>query len=317
MLTGASLLFSPALQGLIPQLTTRDELGQATGMLDLTSRLSKMIGPGIFGAVITLVPLVHLFTLDAITYLISSISLVYVRIRVYTKATASLPKIRKSTRSMDAFNVSSWNLLLKTPWLRTVIFTRSLNNGLWALYSIGSPLFVQEHFSSGIRDWGVILSAYGLGQVVGNTVSVRLSSSDNSLKTFSIGWFIIGLSFMGYALSPSLLTAVVSIFLAGVGGPIAHVPANTRIGLDIHKNQVIGVFRLQKMMTNVLNGVGVIAAGFLYKYLSPGTGILFAGLGMITVMSVTLLLGMLRQPHLSAAPSGRESDVVTKCDSSE
>ena len=296
ILTGTAILFLPSLQGLIPQMATQDELGPATGILDLTDRLSKIIGPSIAGTIVVLVPLIHLFTIDAVTFVFSAVSLIFVRSRLHNSMrnrTSCRPPNPRRTNFVEAMNVSSWMVLMKTPWLRTVTWVRSLNNGLWAFYTIGSPLFVQSHFNSGIGTWGMVLSAYGAGQVLGNVMAVQFPSQKDSLGMFMAGWFIIGLSFIGYAMSPSITIAELCIFLAGIGGPIAHVATNTRIGQTIPHGHMVGVFRLQKMLINVLNGVGMIAAGLAYKYVAPTTGILCAGLGIVLIMATSFFIDYL------------------------
>ncbi|QSO54144.1 MFS transporter [Alicyclobacillus curvatus] len=287
LLTGASMLFTPALQGIIPQMTTREELVVANGMLDLTDRLSKILGPAVVGALMVLATLVDLFTIDALTFVVSAISLVYVRIQWYKRSTTVKTF---SQQPLVTLSLDSWKTLMKTPWLRTVTVVRSLNNGFWALYTIGSPIFVQSRFQLGIGAWGLILAAYGAGQVFGNVLAVQFSSYKNSLRTFIIGWTVIGLSFVGYAVSSTIAIAVSCIFFAGVGGPIAHVAINTRIGLDVAQNQIVGVFRIQKMMISLLNGIGIMAAGVVYKFVDARTGILCAGLGMTAVMVTTVIL---------------------------
>jgi len=68
-------LFDPALQASLPALTENERTLQATnGLMDITRRLARAIGPSLAGVLVAIVPISHFFTFDALSYIISAIA---------------------------------------------------------------------------------------------------------------------------------------------------------------------------------------------------------------------------------------------------
>src|SRR5262249_8698905 len=72
---GLGSLFDPALQASLPTLAGDTRTLQATnGLMDITRRLARALAPGMAGVLVAFLPLTHFFTLDAISFGISALS---------------------------------------------------------------------------------------------------------------------------------------------------------------------------------------------------------------------------------------------------
>src|SRR5579883_2481097 len=70
---GLGALFDPALQASLPALTGDMATLQATnGLMDITRRLARALGPSLVGVLVALLPVPQFFTLDAVSFLISA-----------------------------------------------------------------------------------------------------------------------------------------------------------------------------------------------------------------------------------------------------
>ncbi|MGH8886983.1 MAG: MFS transporter, partial [Egibacteraceae bacterium] len=58
-------VFDPNLGALVPELVERERVQQVTGLLDLTGRIARVAGPGSAGALLLVLPEIHLYTVDA------------------------------------------------------------------------------------------------------------------------------------------------------------------------------------------------------------------------------------------------------------
>jgi len=68
-------LFDPALQASLPALSGNPQILQATnGLMDITRRLARALGPSLAGVLIIFLPLAHFFTLDAISFAVSALA---------------------------------------------------------------------------------------------------------------------------------------------------------------------------------------------------------------------------------------------------
>ena len=67
--------FYPARDALIPYLVPKKELTSVNSFISTSGQLSYLIGPVIAGALVGIVGLTHLFTVNSITFLISLVLL--------------------------------------------------------------------------------------------------------------------------------------------------------------------------------------------------------------------------------------------------
>ena len=70
------MLFDPALIASLP-LLTRDskQLSSTNILMDGTQRMARILGPGLTGLLLLVLPLTHFFTLDAISFALSALSI--------------------------------------------------------------------------------------------------------------------------------------------------------------------------------------------------------------------------------------------------
>src|SRR5579875_384404 len=78
VLSALSALFDPALQAVLPDLVPRESLQPMIALADSTNRLARVLGPGSAGLILLLLPEIHLFTLDAASFLVSAAALALV-----------------------------------------------------------------------------------------------------------------------------------------------------------------------------------------------------------------------------------------------
>ncbi|MBV9390907.1 MAG: MFS transporter, partial [Verrucomicrobia bacterium] len=70
------VLFDPALQASLPHFVESPEVLHATnGLMDATRRLARILGPGMAGILLFFLPLIHFFTFDAVTFLLSALAI--------------------------------------------------------------------------------------------------------------------------------------------------------------------------------------------------------------------------------------------------
>lgn len=66
-------LFDPALQASLPVLASDGRMLQAAnGLMDMTQRLARATGPSLTGLLVAALPLIHFFTLAAVTFAVSA-----------------------------------------------------------------------------------------------------------------------------------------------------------------------------------------------------------------------------------------------------
>lgn len=284
LLAGLDGLFLPSLQAALASLVRPAELRSVNGLIDTTDRLARILGPGLAGVLLALLPLVHFFSLDAVSFIISALCFwLVVRSRPAGSFAAPGAAGRRAGWQEVVQGVRYARADGRTA---TALVVRGLNYAAWGFYTLGAPVLVDQRFHGSAGAWGLILATYGVGSLFGNLIAGHLRAGVDPLGPFTCGWVIIGLGFAGLGLSPSLPLGLASVLAAGVGGPLTIITIDTHIGTTVPPEGHGRVFALQRMLVSGGTALGLGVAGWALVYLPAGTGIALGG-GFMVVAVVT------------------------------
>jgi MFS family permease len=270
-------LFVPSLQASLPAVEGGDRLQGLLGLMDTTDRLARVLGPGSAGVLLALMPAVHFFSLNAVSFLASAASLAYVARRARTPAIAAAT-VRPPLRS-ELLGGLRW--VLGDPVLGAAMSVRGLCNLVWAAFAIGAPLLVAQRFGAGIGAYGSILGAYGVGNLAGNLLAGNMDLRGRLISVYCLSWALIGAGFVGFGLAPSIWWAVAASAWMGVCAPLANVSMDTYIARIVRADVLGRVYSLQRMVVVGANSLGVVLAGWLLDGMDSGTVLSLAGGWMI------------------------------------
>lgn len=222
----ADAFFYPAASAIVPTLLPRQQLQIGNSITQGTAQLSVFLGPVLAGVVIALfagestggetaVPNLRgigiAFALDALTFLVSALTL------------KLMHSPRPQTMADKAQNM--WHAIregLAYVWhddlLRTIFVTVAAISVLSiAPINLGVPVIADERMPNGAAAFGILMSAYGAGSLVGIILSGVLPKPPPALLGtvlfMTVG--IIGLLMIGLAFAYSLFSA--GLLLACIG----------------------------------------------------------------------------------------------------
>ncbi|GCE18316.1 MFS transporter [Dictyobacter kobayashii] len=282
-------LFDPALQASLPSLAGDAQTLQATnGLMDVTSRLARALGPSMAGLLVLFMPLPQFFTLDAFSFAISALAILSLGRHAIWKS-AIKPATSAGVRGI-------WNdirgAIILVGQHRPLTWAISLNgvmNLAWsASFVIGVPLLVNQVLKSGVGALGLIIGAYGVGNVVSNLVmgSVRLRYP---VPTIFIGKIIVGIGFLVLAWANSLPLAILASAFAAIGGPLGDITMLTMMQTEFPVAQLGKVYSLRMVLANIGASLGLFCAVPVFAHISVMAGISICALLMI-MMGVAGLL---------------------------
>ncbi len=156
---------SPALSGLMPQLTKTSNIHQANAIKASASSAGQLIGPALAGIVIAVASPGWALYIDGVSYAISALCIVLLRI----------PRMKPRTgESMLVELRHGWREFSSRSWLWIIV----VQFGLFRMMVYG-PFMVlgsvlANRYLGGSSSWALILSAQGAGSVVGGLVMQRL-----------------------------------------------------------------------------------------------------------------------------------------------
>ena len=275
VLAAGMAVFRPALQVVLPPLLPdRGLLPAANALLDGTERIARLLGPALAGLLSAALPLQHLLTIDAVTFLASAAAVWAIGRR------HAIPAIGRTLPGGALAGIlHGIRAARRHPVLGYVVATSGTLNGAWyAAYFLLLPLATQAAGLS-LGAYGLVISAYGCTNLIANLVIGSRAMTANPARQIFCGNLCLGLGILGVGVAAALPAgwllpaAMASSGLAAVGGPMqdipvavlrqtalprAEVPAATRAMMASSQSGVLAALVLAPVLLGVLPLAGVI-----------------------------------------------------------
>jgi MFS family permease len=182
---------------------------QANAALNLALSVSVVIGPLLAATTVKALGVPLALLIDAASFLVCGALLIdlspYVEERTGTSVRARLG--------------AAWEYLRETPSLRALLLTQA---AALVFFETGAPaevLYAKSTLNAGDLGYGTLLSAWGVGMVLGSLFFAR--SSKRPLGAMLTGGTLaVGLAYLGFAAAPSLALAALAALLGGVGNGV-------------------------------------------------------------------------------------------------
>ncbi len=143
----------------IPSLVNRDDLVTANGRIQASYSGASVIGPLLAGVLVTVVPIVVLMLVDAFSFLVSSFSLVLIRISFNTGEKRARTSIRSDV-------VEGLRYVLRHPVLRNISMMMALVNFVGTTTYAQLIFFSKERLQASDAQASLLYSAGSLGVVI-------------------------------------------------------------------------------------------------------------------------------------------------------
>ncbi len=235
VLGAGQAVFRPALQAVIPALVADPSaLPAANALLDATERIARLVGPALVGALVVVLPIRHMLTLDAGSFLASAAALLAIQRRATLPAARRVPPPGNVLASM----LHGVRVMRRHRLLGYMLAATGLLNGAWyAVFFLILPLMVTRNGlvgpgGSGVAAYGAVISAYGCTNLLANLVIGNRPMPARPGRQMFLGNLIMGVGICGLAVIEAVglprmallpAYAAVAAFCA-VGGPMQDIP---------------------------------------------------------------------------------------------
>jgi len=279
--------FWPALSTIVPMLVPEDHLPAANALMQGSQQLTGLIGPALAGLLVAAVGTGLAFGIDAASFIVAAGALVLIRSgRRHAPAEASREAPRANVlgtiRSGVAF---AW----RDPAIRSLLLlSAALNFAINGPVSVGLAWLAHNRFEGGAAAFGIMLSAFGAGALVGAVVAGSLG------RIRELGWVTLGGSVvMGVALgligfAPSVIVIMVLNLAIGLAVGLLNVRIVAWLQVRTPSDMIGRVMSLVMLGGLALSPLSLAAAGLLVD-LGAAT-LCFAVAGGLVV--VTALAGV-------------------------
>lgn len=282
---GCSALIQPALLSTVPILAG-DRIQALNGLLDATSRLSRLGGPFLAGLLSVVLSTLQLMAVAALGFLISAAAIASLGRRIDHPQTAEPPADQKTSAVHRL--LSGWHAARADRDVRRVLIANTLILFAWGpAVTLGLPLLVAETGGT-LGTVALLVGAYGAGDFVSN-VLVSAHKPRRPGPFMFTGYVILGTALIAVPLAglalpdPLRLPAMMAAcFVSAAGGPMFFLPMMTIVQTRIAQPRIASVLRLRLALV-----AGSIMTG---SALSP---LLFGSLGAgLTIVACGAFIGL-------------------------
>jgi MFS family permease len=286
----AGSLFGPAESALLPQLVSAEELGRANSLRTVISPLaSAVLGPAVGGAIIASAGSSAAFWVDAGTYVVSVVTLLFMRSHRVTNA--------KQRRSVLSDARQGFAYVAGRPWLWGPILTASIAQLLYAGPNQALvPYLVKFELHASASALGVVLACGGLGTVAAGLLTARLPRPRAIVTFMILGWTLGIGSIAIVGLAQSVWQAALGVFIWNLFLWSGEILWLTLLGLTV-PNHIRGrVSSIDFLGSYWMIPLSMALTGPIAALIGPRTVLVWAGIGGATAILSSFLVPNIRRP---------------------
>ncbi len=254
LIVSSGMVFERTLRNtLVFDVVPRNEVANAVALNTIAFSMTRTLGPAIGGILIAAIGPAWNFAIQGVAYV---------------GVAASVLMVNVSPRNVSRRKVSAWKAMYvglhfaaTHPIARMMVIVGLIPPLLLIpSFSALMPIFAADVFRTGPQGLGLLLSAVGVGGIIGGIIAASLSRYERVGRLQSLALVTFAVSILGFALSPSMATAVVFLLVAGIVEMIAASSTHTTLQMCAPENMRGQVTSLLPMFPACI-AVGSFTAG--------------------------------------------------------
>jgi MFS family permease len=287
--------FNPTIRAAFPGVVGGGDLARANGLLSATFSISITAGPALGGVLVATVGVNAAFLVDSATYLVSAISL----------SRISLPRPERDDATGFGQDLQEGLGYLAGARVPLAIVVGTFLVILTINTTIPAEVFLaKETFDAGNVGYGMLVSLWGGGTVLGSVLMVVLGDRVNLILLYFLSIFCGALALVGTGLSPVFALAVGALMVEGTFTGIDNVATDTILQKRVPDAFLGRVFAIRFLSYSGGEVIAYLAGGFIVDAVGPRSTYLLAGIATAVVGVVVLLL-MIVVPARGAEDDGQ------------
>jgi MFS family permease len=232
-------LFIPASWAVVPDVLPEDALQAGNSLSFSWTQLANLAGPSIAGLVVTAFQSGVALAIDAGTFLVSTLTLAAMR--------SSRPRVASSAAAAAEAEAvpgeaSFWRFLLHSRLFQVILLiVVVLNLVLNGMLEVGLPALAKQTFQSGASGYGLMLTGFGGGALLGGLLGPALANIPHRGTVNLCIWGAQSLAIISIPLLGGLEGATVALALMGLCNGLGNVSFLTMIQQHLPR-QLMGRF---------------------------------------------------------------------------
>ena len=252
--------FNPARDSLVPDLVTKAHLVKANSLVQVTNYFAIFAGPAFGAAILGIIGITHLFTIDAGTFLVSFVAIFLIS---YRPVAGSGP-VKRGFAGLRGQLAEIWRYVRSKKRLTWLLILTAVNNFfIMGPAIVGTPIFVKEVLNEGASSYALVESSLGLGMILGSILVNYLSRFLGKGKILLLGMMFDGLTYALVMFTGSLPLFMLLIAFHAIGIPHIVVSRTSLIQEWTESGKLGRVFSLTNMAVVGMTALTTGATGWL------------------------------------------------------
>jgi predicted MFS family arabinose efflux permease len=274
------------------------ELRAGNGLLNIGFAISSVGGAALGGLLVDQLGVGSALAVDAASFL---------AIAVLMGTCRHLPGEHRDREPFLARLRSGLSHARRDPVTRLLLGGEALAVMLFALIVPIEIVYAQETLGTNDAGYGILLSAWGAGVVLGSVAFINLKRRSPWLL-IAISTLAIGVAYLGMATTRQLAVACAFSVLGGFGNGIQWVSVMTALQEATPDDLQARITGLLESIASAMTGVGFLIGGIVTAVWSPPTAFAVSGFGVIAIVAVGFVAWLApgRQRRLTAASGGHD-----------
>ena len=253
--------FYPARDSLIPNIVPIKRLDKANSIIAISNQIAHIIGPFIAGILVSVIGIVHLFTFDAITFIISMIFINFI---------IEKDVIKKNLRlNTNHYFLGGIRYLKKNKGLLILFYITIINNFfIMGPAIIGVPVFVKNILDNSFKTLGLMETFLAIGMMLGSFIVIKITKKIPIKYILIIGIIIDGVTFFPFYWLNSPKYSIIAMLIHGIGIPMITISRTLLIQKTVPKNIQGRVFTLFHMAVIGTSAISISAVGIILDFIA-------------------------------------------------
>ncbi|MEE8340789.1 MAG: MFS transporter [Candidatus Neomarinimicrobiota bacterium] len=268
-----STFFPPALNALVPMITSKSRLVRVNSILATSSQLAYLIGPLVAGLILSIVSIPYLFVIDSFSFIIAILILLFVTVPTKTK------KVDKQFSSVKELFSGIQYAAKHKPFKILFILTIINNFFIMGPAFVGMLILVKNALGGTASQYAFVEAGLAFGMLLGSAFVYRLGNRINIGKLLLIGMIIDGVTYSVMYFAGSVNYVLLFIVIHAFGIPMITI-SRTAIIQKHSPNEYHGrLFSLVHLSVIGVTAVSSAVVGIAANYIDIKIIFLFIGIG--------------------------------------
>ena len=284
----ARTVFNPTVRAAFPSVVGGGDLTRANAIISGTFSTSIMVGPALGGLLVASIGVDAAFLADAVTYLVSAILL----------STVPLPRPRRESEEEAGFvhDLRSGFGYLLGARVPLAIVVGAFLTILTINATVPAEVFLaKETFGAGDAGYGLLVSLWGGGMVLGSAMMAVLGDRINLVLMYFLSIFVGASALVGTGLAPAFVLALVALTVEGAATGIDNVATDTILQQRVPEAFLGRVFSIRFLSYSAGEALAYPAGGLLVDAVGPRSTYILAGIATAAA-GLLVLLAMIAIP---------------------